>query len=1215
MEALINSFKIKPEIDTIVKEFRVRYRGSEEDEEHQEDFREFPMEQFRGKLILHHLEPVIVEREAILEEHLRENRRKKEREQQEEKREREEEEKRERQEERGEEEEERERQEERGEEKEIVEKEPKEKITKAKKPKTIAAVQRIVDKDWEIKGKKIDKILEQLPKSADLPILRLPSYYMNNREYFVRFFNKHFEAYKKKYGDIDDEITCENLQNDDKTFSLLNHQRLIRDYLNSYTPYRGLLIYHSLGAGKTATSIGVAEGMKNEKKVYILTPASLEDNYRAELKKAGDPLFRINQCWEWISVDKEKDEKTIRTLSSILNISTEYIIKNKGAWLVNVKKGRKCNDEKIERAMKSKYPDVSEEKLQNKINKHSQSEMASLNKQIDYMIDSKYQFIHYNGLSKQRLREMTNDFTNNIFDDSVIVIDEAHNLISRIVNKLSKKRGKDAGYDPRTGEKTLPVHLSLILYEMLLKAKNSKIVLLTGTPIINYPNEIAILFNILRGYIMSWEYTLDSTRAVSKEKVKQILFQNRGFVDYVDYNSSTKKLVITKNPFGFANNIDEEKSTYKGVKPPKQVTELHPDYRRVDEGEEREIRRLLEENDIQVNKVAKIPYKALPDNLDDFVNLFIQSDNIDTLEVKNIELFQRRILGLTSYFKSEQEKLLPRYDPILDFNPIRIPMSDYQFSIYETARAQERKQEKNNAKKRMKAADGGVYSDDTTSTYRIFSRLFCNYVMPETLERPLPRPQMKIQGEKAAEGEREDVEEAVEEIRESIEKEQDMNEFQEEDDIISNAGDENYKARIQRALKQLKKHAQNYLSLDALKKYSPKFLKMYEMITDPEKEGLHLVYSQFRSMEGIQIFSMILEANGFGHFKLKLQDGAWDIVIDEENRGKEYMYALYTGTESSEEKEMIRLIYNGEWDKIPKTISEKLKRKAANNNEGEIIKVLMITASGSEGINLRNTRWVHIMEPYWNPARIEQVVGRARRICSHKNLPEEKRTVNAFIYLMDFTREQLSRDTTIELKIKDLSKKKRTLLDEDGNVTGFDYVPITSDEALYEISNIKKEVSNQFVTAMKEASIDCHLYQDGSKDKLNCIQFGKDGKPSVNIFSYKPSISDESKDEIAKINKQQLILSDLEEFMLNGERIIAKRVGIVSSDKLYSKGGFGVLYEVYDEDLITRMREQKGKQYYLKKKYVIIRYTDKTVKLRPGDKVKMNDGSVYEVDY
>ena len=55
---------------------------------------------------------------------------------------------------------------------------------------------------------------------------------------------------------------------------------------------------------------------------------------------------------------------------------------------------------------------------------------------------------------------------------------------------------------------------------------------------------------------------------------------------------------------------------------------------------------------------------------------------------------------------------------------------------------------------------------------------------------------------------------------------------------------------------------------------------------------------------------------------------------------------------------------------------------------GEIIKVLMITSSGSEGINLRNTRYVHIMEPYWHPVRMEQVIGRARRICRHKDLPE-----------------------------------------------------------------------------------------------------------------------------------------------------------------------------------------------------------------------------------
>ncbi len=54
----------------------------------------------------------------------------------------------------------------------------------------------------------------------------------------------------------------------------------------------------------------------------------------------------------------------------------------------------------------------------------------------------------------------------------------------------------------------MPQSLALILYEFLLNADNCRVVLLTGTPIINYPNEIGILFNILRGYIKTWKFTL-----------------------------------------------------------------------------------------------------------------------------------------------------------------------------------------------------------------------------------------------------------------------------------------------------------------------------------------------------------------------------------------------------------------------------------------------------------------------------------------------------------------------------------------------------------------------------------------------------------------------------------------------------------------------------------------------------------------------------------
>ena len=67
-------------------------------------------------------------------------------------------------------------------------------------------------------------------------------------------------------------------------FSLLTHQKIVRDYLNLFTPYRGLLLYHGLGSGKTCSSIAIAEGMKDNKKIIVMTPASLRRNYIEELK-------------------------------------------------------------------------------------------------------------------------------------------------------------------------------------------------------------------------------------------------------------------------------------------------------------------------------------------------------------------------------------------------------------------------------------------------------------------------------------------------------------------------------------------------------------------------------------------------------------------------------------------------------------------------------------------------------------------------------------------------------------------------------------------------------------------------------------------------------------------------------------------------------------------------------------------------------------------
>ena len=164
-------------------------------------------------------------------------------------------------------------------------------------------------------------------------------------------------------------------------------------------------------------------------------------------------------------------------------------------------------------------------------------------------------------------------------------------------------------------------------------------------------------------------------------------------------------------------------------------------------------------------------------------------------------------------------------------------------------------------------------------------------------------------------------------------------------------------------------------------------------------------------------------------------------------------------------------------------------------------------------------RFVHIIEPYWHPVRIEQVIGRARRICSHKDLEEIYKTVEVFIYLMTFTEIQLKGDpngkTDIEkrphisneLEMKDVSKiDKKT--------------PLTSDEALFEISRIKKRISKGILTAIKETAIDCAIHSKSNiKEGLVCYTFGS---PPPTAFSYKPEYAAEEADVITKKWKKKI---------------------------------------------------------------------------------------------
>jgi hypothetical protein len=783
-------------------------------------------------------------------------------------------------------------------------------------------------------------------------------------------------------------------------------------------------------------------------------------NYLQELKNCGDTMYKTNQHWDFIPISNpkeptEEDKQLLSTLSGILHITKDFILKHGGAWLVNVKKT-------------SNYDELNTD------------EKKKLELQINEMITSRYKFINYNGLRNSHLKDMTLDYSINPFDNKVVVVDEAHNLVSRIVNKLKR-----------------PESISMRLYEYLLSAENCKIVLLTGTPMINYPNEIAILFNILRGYIKTWSFPLNvkTSRKVNKEELLKI-FEKFDILDYLDYKPSSKILTVTRNPFGFIN-INKD-GTYKGVsnfkvKNKGNISDV--DFIRL-------LSSILSKHDIEINtnNINIDNFKALEDNLDAFQTRFIDPR---TGNMKNANLFKRRILGLTSYFRSAQEQLMPAFNKDVDFKVIKIPMSNFQFGVYEQARIQERKLAKAAAKKKLKHVATDVY-EDTMSSYRIFSRAFCNFVFPEN-RRPMPKEDEDIEATIKGTAD-EDILDAIT-VRERLDNPDGLYGADDIDILDSNIKkmtDNTYAERIQTEMTFLKDNSDKYLSPTGLETYSPKFLHVLENLQDADHRGLHLIYTQFRTIEGIGVLKLILDANGFTQFKIKKDSSdVWKLDIPEDKQGMP-TYALYTGTETAEEKEIIRNIFNSNWSAVPNTIVTDLTRISTNNLYGEIIKVLMITASGAEGISLKNTRYVHIIEPYWHPVRSEQVIGRARRICSHQDLPPELRTVNVFLYLMTFTKEQLSGDGAIELKLNDVSKFDDT-------------VPVTSDETLYEISTIKERISQQLLTSVKESSMDCTIYnKPGTKDAVKCFSFGKS---SPTTFSYKPSISNEEADTVTQMNK------------------------------------------------------------------------------------------------
>jgi len=205
---------------------------------------------------------------------------------------------------------------------------------------------------------------------------------------------------------------------------------------------------------------------------------------------------------------------------------------------------------------------------------------------------------------------------------------------------------------------------------------------------------------------------------------------------------------------------------------------------------------------------------------------------------------------------------------------------------------------------------------------------------------------------------------------------------------------------------------EKFLAPSSIQKYSSKFSLITKILS--ETTGLVFIYSN--SVEsGAQLFAMCLEEHGY-----ESADGSklLENISEEVPRGTNGKYAIFTSN-------------------TPDNIIKKLlvRLKSPQNKNGSDIRVVIASPKVSEGVDFRFIRQIHILDPWYNMSRIEQVIGRGMRTCSHSLLDFEEQNCTVYLHVSRYddssveTIDEYVYRKFVEEKAIKIAKVKRVIME------------------------------------------------------------------------------------------------------------------------------------------------------------------------------------------
>lgn len=620
-------------------------------------------------------------------------------------------------------------------------------------------------------------------------------------------------------------------------------------------------------------------------------------------------------------------------------------------------------------------------------------------------------------------------------------------------------------------------------------------------------------------------------------------FADRNFLDaFKNVDSSKKSLYMIDEVHNFIRNVYSNISTGTGKR-----AQVIYDYIIQDQRENPDTRVIAISGTPAINNPFELALlfnllrpNIFPRSESEFNQQFITSGSFQTLSKNSKNLFQRRIMGLVSYYAGATKDLYASKS----IHYVDVPMSSYQEDIYNYYEDIE-------AKIAMSSQGRGG-----ATVYKSYTRQACNFVFPALSQkvngegRPRPakfkiseREAQKLnEGEslKGDKGQGKIVSEYLKVLElyinsfdgylEQTDEQDRKNNYTIIDDVTLFL--KKYERDFERFVKEEGKKSKLF---DVMYISSAKILNIiFNIMGSP---GPVIMYSNYVLMEGIEIFKIYLKYFGFYNF----------MTSKESIPGKVGYVEFHGGIKD------IRDRFRGR-DEFNKS----------ENKYGTIIKIILISPAGAEGLSLRNVRQIHIMEPYWNEVRITQMIGRGIRQCSHKDLPVDQRHVDIFRY-------------------KSVRQNKEKW---------------TTDQYIEDLARSKEGLIQSFLDAVKEVAVDCNLFKPHNmiSQEYKCFQFEE---PSLFDPRVAPAYREDLGDDVKMDNGSNSIKSDT--IKIKVRKIIAV-IQITKPDEtgraeysspknywLYDKSGV-----VYDIDLYYAVgrvaKEEDGANLKLNKDTYIIDY-------------------------